>query len=844
MKFILFTLSILFYITTSAQVDPETQVPPEAGKIQIRANRIYGKVIDAKSKKGLQGLSVQLFRGSDSLIAGMITRPNGDFSFVNIPVTDSFRVNVSAIGFEGWSTVIAVPADILAAPGAKFDKDLGNIALLPEVKQLETVTVFAKKPALEMGIDRKIFNVANSLTSTGGSAVDIMKNIPSVTVDIDGNVTLRNSTPQIFVDGRPSILTLDQIPADNIERVELITNPSAKFDASTSGGIINVVLKKNKRKGLNGIVSGSIGTPQVANGNINLNLRQGKINVFVIGGYNQRGGTNKGETNRANRSNGVTQNYFNQVSANDRFRRFRSLRFGADYFIDNRNTITIIQDLGAGRFTNNENQDQQYLTDQQKLTYRGQRKSDASSGFNRNSTRFDFKHSFPESGRELTADFTYNYGTRSDNASIVNNYFSPDGSTYRPSSFVRNGGSNNNNQYTFQADYVYPRGDKSKFELGIRGYQNKFASIYNAFAVNNGSETKLPLSNDYAYTENTAAAYATYSRKYGNFSFQAGLRAEYAKFTGTLIDSAFAFGYEYPGSLKNIWNGLFPSLFLTQKINKTDQVQVNFSRRINRPHFWQLNPFIDISDPLNLQQGNPELKPEFINSFEINYSKTYSSGNLLAVLYLHNNPADVIQYSDTITAAQYKHLNNAGVDPNAILNTYINGDVTNRWGAEFTIQQKIGSNFDLTPTVNFQYRTVKANVNALNLSNDGFNWSGKLMANYKIAAQSHPLFNNVSFQLSGSYESPRVIPQGKTKSSFSSDFAMRKDFLKNRKATVTFGINDIFNSERWGTIYDTPSFYQDAYRRWSVRSFRISFSYKFGKADFSLLNRKEKTNED
>ena len=214
------------------------------------------------------------------------------------------------------------------------------------------------------------------------------------------------------------------------------------------------------------------------------------------------------------------------------------------------------------------------------------------------------------------------------------------------------------------------------------------------------------------------------------------------------------------------------------------------------------------------------------------------------MLYLHNNPADVIQYSDTITAAQYKHLNNAGVDPNAILNTYINGDVTNRWGAEFTVQQKIGSNFDLTPTANFQYRTVKANVNALNLSNDGFNWNGKLIANYKIAAQSHPFFNNISFQLSGNYESPRVIPQGKTKSSFSSDFAMRKDFLKNRKATVTFGINDLFNSERWGTIYDTPSFYQDAYRRWSVRSFRISFSYKFGKADFSLLNRKEKSNED
>src|SRR5689334_2007302 len=186
-----------------------------------------------------------------------------------------------------------------------------------------------------MGIDRKVFDVEKNLASAAGTGIDVMRNIPYVTVDVDDNVLLRNNSPQIFVDGRPTILTLDQIPADNIEKVELITNPSAKFDAASSGGIINVVLKKNKRTGLNGIASIGVGTPKVLNSNLNLNIRQGKINFFVIGGYNQNGGKNKNETKRENKTNGITKDYFNQVSRNDRLRHFRSLRFGIDYFIDN-----------------------------------------------------------------------------------------------------------------------------------------------------------------------------------------------------------------------------------------------------------------------------------------------------------------------------------------------------------------------------------------------------------------------------------------------------------------------------------------------------------------------------
>ena len=836
MKFILtIFVTHLFVQTLYSQIEREQQPTPDIPGMRINSNRLFGKLVDKNSGKGIEAASVQVYKqGTDTLVTGMLTKPNGDFSFTNLPDEPGFRLVISAIGYQLFEQTIENGASLSG------ERDLGNIELSADVQELGGVTVVSNKPVLELGIDRKVYNVAKSLTATGGTAIDVMKNIPSLKVDIDGNVELRNSSPQIFIDGRPTILTLDQIPAENIEKVELITNPSAKYDAASSGGILNIVLKKNKRVGLNGIASVSVGTPEILNGNLNLNMREGKFNIFASGGYNQSGGKARGETKRQNKSNGVVQDYFNQNTVNDRMRRFRSVRFGVDYFIDNRNTLSLSQHFGAGRFSNEENQDQQYLNSNEVMEYFGNRSAAARSRFDRKSTRLNYKHSFPQLGRELTADITYNSGENTENSTILNSYSYPDGSVYRPSSRVRNEGSGKNDQITFQADYAHPFGEESKIEAGIRSFHNDSRSFYNAFSVDNISETKLPLSNNYKYNEMVNAAYFTYSTKRKSFSYQLGLRGEYSRFRGELIDSALKFGYEYPADIKNIWDALFPSLFVTKQLNETDQLQFNYSRRIRRPNFWQINPFIDINDPVNLRQGNPQLRPEFINSFEVNYSKDYPKGNFLTSLYLRNNPDDITQYSDTITAAQYADLADAGVDPNAILNTFINANTTNRYGAEFVLQHKLGPNFNITPSFNLQYRTVKAEVKGLDLSNDGFNWEAQLTADYKIVTKPKSIFNNLSFQLNGEYESEEVIPQGRRKPEFAVDLAMRKDFLKNNKATITFGINDLFNTQRWGTIYDTETFYQDSYRRWNVRNFRITFSYKFGDADFSLTRRNER----
>ncbi|MCO5241420.1 MAG: TonB-dependent receptor [Chitinophagaceae bacterium] len=833
-----FFIPLLVFIAASVEVNAQNPEQQPAGDptpiLQIKSNRIYGKLVDENTGKGIDAASVQLYLAhKDSLYSGMLTRSNGNFSFTNISTAYDYKLVISALGYEPVEQIVSATP----GKGGPFEKDLGNIILHPVVKQLADVTITATRPALEMSIDRKVFNVAKSLTSTGGTAVDVMKNIPSVSVDIDGNVELRNSTPQIFVDGRPTILTLDQIPADHIEKVELITNPSAKFDASTSGGIINVVLKKEKRFGLNGIVSASVGVPRVLNGNLSLNLREGKLNFFMNGGYNQSGGKAKGETLRQNKQDGVVHDYFNQYSVNTRFRKFSSINFGFDYFMDNRNTLSVTQRFGGGNSKSDEEQEQEYLSSTKVPVYYGDREGDSRWTYNHNSTRASYKHTFPQEGRQLTADVTYNYGNGGSNSTIINHYFHPDGSVYKPSATVNNNGRNDNDQVTLETDYIHPIGEHAKFETGLRAYFNNYKSYYNVFGFDNGQEIKLPLSNNYKYTENINAVYGTYSQKMGTFSFQAGLRAEYSKFNGLLIDSAFRFGYQYPKSLSNIWNALFPSLFLTQQVGENDEVQINFSRRIRRPNFWQMNPRVEINDPVNLRQGNPQLQPEFINSFELNYSKGFKGGNLLGVLYWRNNPKDITQYSDTITAIQYEELQNAAVDPNAILNTWVNASTTNRYGAELTLQYKASAYFDITPSFNIQYRKVNARINETDLSNEGFNWDARLTANYKIKTENKTVFNNLAFQLTGIYQSPQVIPQGRRLSELGVDFAIRKDFLKNNRGALTFGINDVFNTRRWGTIYDTENFYQDAYRRWNVRNLRLSFSYKFGKADFSLLNR-------
>ena len=837
-----YALLILFLSSLHVAAQVEREEPPVGNNpiIKIQEQRIFGKVTDSRNGQGLAAATVQLFAllptGKDSLVGSQFTRSNGDFSFNKLPRVDSLEIRISGVGYQNWQKTIA------PARGQSMATDLGNITLEQEVTTLGAVVVTAQRPALQMGIDRKTFNVEQSLTTTGGTALDVMRNIPSVSVDAEGNVQLRNAQPQLFVDGRPTILTPDQIPADQVERIELITNPSAKFDAASSAGIINIVMKRNRRVGINGVATLGGGHPSIYNGTLTFNARQGKLNFFASGSYNESGGKPKGRTLRQNKVNGVVDNYFNQYSTNDFHRRFRSLRFGLDFFATNRTTLSLTQNIASGNFSNEETQDQEYLNSSKQLERYGYRTAEGRNEFNRYNTQLNFTQKFPQQGRELSANFNYNYGNNQEVSNILNAFYFPDGNPYSIPALVRNEGRNNNDQYTFQVDYVAPHGENAKLELGARSAINEQRSLFTSFSLANGQDTRLPLGNNYAYRETINALYASWSNKIKTFSYQAGLRAEVSSFKGDLLDSAKQFGYDYPNSASRFFDALFPSLFLTKEVREGIQLQVNYTRRIRRPNFWQLNPYIDINDPVNLRQGNPELQPEFVNSFEFNYSHDYQKGNFLGVVYYRNNLRDITRYSDTISTALYQQLNNAAIDPNAILNTFINARSTNSLGLELTLQHQFNEQFGITPTVDMQYRQVNADVDALRLSNSGFNWEGKFTMNYKFNNEGGPL-KNLGLQLVGEYESQEVTAQGRNRSEYQVDFGLRKEFLKDKKAAFSFNISDVFNTHRFGNIYDTDVFYQESYRRRNVRSFRINFTYKFGKDNFNL-SRRDDNNRD
>jgi outer membrane receptor protein involved in Fe transport len=832
--FFLFAAFIISF-DSNAQIEREEPPAPDNSKIMIKSHRILGKVVD-RNNKPLEAVSVQLYGyfkdDGDSLVSGMLTRNNGDFVFENFPPADSFRLMISGIGYGSWQKNIASPTEQNAIT------DLGKIIIVQETQVMANVVVTAQRPALQMGIDRKVFSVERNLTSTGGTALDVMRNIPSVSVDVEGNVQLRNAEPIIFVDGRPTILTPDQIPADQIERIELITNPSSRFDASSSAGIINIVMKRSKKIGLNGVVTLGAGHPSSYNGNLSVNARQGKVNVFASGSYNQRGSRGTGKTLRQNLNHGAVENYFNQNSINAGRRRFGSVRFGIDYFVTNRTTVSATQNIVKGNSHNNEDQDQQYLNSNKILERYGARNSESKNDFNRYNTQLNLTHKFPEQGRELTADVNYSRGNGENYSNMVNAFFLPDGSPFNSPAQVKNNGSNNSDQYIFQVDYTDPFGENAKLEAGIRSFINKQRSYFSSYSVTGGQEILLPLSNNYAYRQRVNAAYVSFSNKLKTFSYQAGLRAEVSKFEGTLLDSAKSFGYNYPKNASHFFDALFPSLFLTKQVGENTELQVNYTRRIRRPSFWQLNPFIDISDPVNLRQGNPQLQPEFTNSFEFNLSQNYDKGNFLGVIYYRNNMRDITRYSDTISSSFYQQLNNAAVDPNAILNTFINAHSTNRLGVELTLQHRFNSQFEMIPTVDMQYRKVNANVDALQLSNSGFNWESKLTLNYRIN-KTKGIFSNLGLQLIGEYESKEVTAQGRNLPQYGADFGFRKEFLKDKKASFSFNINDIFNTQRWANVYDTEAFYQESYNRRNVRSFRVNFIYKFGKDNFNIFKREE-----
>jgi outer membrane receptor protein involved in Fe transport len=833
-----------------------TQAPPRGGApANINIGRFYGKIVDEKTDKGVDAASVQLIatRGNrDTVISGMLTRKSGDFSLENVPVMGKFKLSITAIGYKSLEMPVAFN---IKPPGkdqdrsammAALDKDLGNIKLALDTQMLASVTVSADKPMMQMGIDRKIFNVEKNINSTGGTAVDVMRNIPGLNVDIDGNVTLRNAAPQIFVDGRPTTLSLDQIPSDAIESIEMITNPSAKFDASGGqSGILNIVLKKQRKIGYNGGIRTGVDSRGRINAGGDINVRQGKVNVFANAFYNQRKSKSWGETDRlsfAEQPNRTTSQDNNSI-----FRgAFGFARFGLDYFIDNRNTLTIAENIMGGNFNMDNQNDLLYHSEGSNDIEAQYRNTLGRNNFRNYNTTVGFKHLFAHPGREWTADVNYSHSPSSGNSNIYIRSFTDAGQQDpKTDEQLQNITSKGKNRFVVgQTDYVHPVNANTKWEAGLRTQARTFES--NQLNYFNGVP-QVNLNNQFEYTDYVHAAYATFSQKVKDiFNYQVGLRVESSSYSGEQIGKA-TYKNEFPLSL-------FPSVFLTKNIGDKQDIQLNYSRKINRPNFFQLMPNTDFSDTLNLQTGNPNLKPEFTNSLELSYQKTYGEKNntFLATLFG--------KYTTNLIS-RYQTLMEFG-DTTAFVSSWINANDAYAAGLELIFRNTITSWWEINLNTNVYYSKINGSNVVQGLENDQMSSLTKLNNTFRLT-------KTLSVQLSGEYQSRSALPvstsnsgggggrgpggfmggppstaQGYIDANYGVDFGIRKDFkIKNNQASLSFNINDVFRTRRYRVHSEANLFIQEEWRRRDPQVARLSFSYRFGKFDMNLFKRKNTRTE-
>jgi ferric enterobactin receptor len=815
-------------------------VNPDGQPVEFATIIIFKSVLDSTTKEM-----------KDVVVKAQTSEMNGDFDFSELPMRSPIKLKVSSVGFKELDLAIQFDKPDPAlfkgmTPGqapdpaviqkimAGFNKDLGKITMETDSKMLDGVTVTAAKALMEMDIDKKIFNVEKNIVTAGGTAVDVMRNIPSLQVDIDGNVKMRNASPTLFIDGRPTTLSLDQIPADAIEKVEVITNPSAKYDASGSmAGILNLVLKKNKKSGFNGMVNIGADTYEGANAMTSLNLRQGKVNLTVMGMGMKIGRNTTGYSERISTVGGINSMSYQDITGVTK----GTMGFGRvnlDYDLTSKTSVSLGGVFGGGDFNPNENI---LITNTVNgLTSNSNRISESNRQFRPKGFQLGAIHNFATAGEQLTMDFNYFGGTNANNGLYTTNYLT-DANQITGVQIQRNVGEGQNRFMTFQTDYVKPLKNDGKLETGVRAQINTLSNVNNNALKAVGSTVFNDITSasiNYESQNNVYAAYLSLSGKAGDlFSYKAGLRAESSAYDGKLLNTNETFSNSYPVSL-------FPSLFLSKELTAKDQIQMSVTRRVNRPNFFQLIPFIDYSDSLNITRGNGDLVPEFTTSGELSYSRIIGTGTFLASgYYKHTN--------NLITRYMSQDINpiSGRLD---LINTYINANSSDNYGVELTFTNKLKKWWDFTANMNF----YNSRINTENIENsiqaDPL-WTafGKINNNFNLK-------KNWVVQLSGDYQGKTNLPvsqgqsfgppssaqsssQGYIEPFYGVDVAVKKSFMKNNAASLTLSANDIFRTRGNTQVSAGDGFSQTYYRLNNPQMIKLNFSVRFGQMDMKMFKR-------
>lgn len=780
---------------------------PMLGYAQII--EIKGNIVDDIGEP-LPAVVTVYSSGSEESLTAVQADFDGDFR-VQIEDPGVYDVSIEMFGYEKiWRK------------GLRLDlgdsEILGNLVMSPDANTISEIEIVEDRPDVLMGLDKRVFSVGDEVNTRGGQAADVLNNIPSVNVDLDGNLSLRgNSNVRVWIDGRPSTLigmddqtALQQIPASMIERVELITNPSAKYDADGTGGIINIITKKERRRGWSGNVAGSLGTNDKYDANAFLSRREGAWTFFAGYGYNNNLRDGFGYDYRTNYLPDTT---FSIRSDEESFRRniSHNIRLGADWSMTDSDVISFSTNWNTrernspeyAEYTNTS------LGEMVTSSYR-----DVSEVRNRTNSDFALHYEHDanlENKEKWVADFSYSRTIDNDFQDIDWVFSEYDNSTDSlPNVYQQFPETELEQMYVASFDYERNFENWGRLELGYKSIWESSDEVRDAQIRFEESEPFMDdtlRSNAFYFEQNIHAVYGNFGMQLSNrWKAQVGVRLERA-FTGGV-----ARGVEYPNNYFNV----FPSGFLTYSLAENQEFQLSYSRRIDRPSEWALNPIIDYEDPQNLRSGNPNLQPEYINSSELSYIWYYPGGSVSAAAYY--------QYATNVFTRFRRVLPDG-----RSLTTFENLRERIRTGGEFTATGKFTSWLSGRANLNLYQSFIVADNLQEDLNQNGFSWFTRVSAMIDLPWE-------LQSQLTYNYQGAEPTGQGFRQAITSLDIAFSRDFL-NDKLNVGLRVSDVFNTRQWEYSVNASDFNQDFFRKRESRIGYVTLTYRFGTQDKSRSDR-------
>ena len=786
---------ILFCASTTAQNETDSIT-------------VSGKIIEAETNQPLEYATISFFsKAENKIIGGGITDLQGEFKIKTTPGV--YDIYIEYFSFKGITKL-----DI----NLNQDTNFGSLKMKADLQALDAVDIIAEKTTVEIKLDKKIYNVGKDLTVRGGSVSDVLDNVPSVSVDTEGNVALRgNENVRILINGKPSGLVglnstdaLRQLPADAIEKVEIITSPSARYDAEGTAGILNIILRRSKILGLNGAIIINTGYPDQLGASGNINYRTGNVNIFNNSGYSyvKNPGSSGVESEFFNTEydeNGILiqdlpNTFRNEYRTFERIRNGFNSNTGIEWYIDPTTSLTTAflvrkSDNTNESFNRAKTLDLTGAVISESVRYDPETETDQTKQF---SINFD-KQFHGNSEHRLTFDFQVENSSE-DEGSIIYN----DGIAAERVRTIEE-----QNRILIQSDFTLPISETTRFEIG---YNGRFSSNNTDFSLEFLEEDAFVLdtdvSNNLNYKEDVNAIYTQYGSKLKDtFSFLLGLRMEATDVTIKQLSSN-----DYSNSN---YIGLFPTINLGYEFSETQNLTIGYSRRISRPRSRYLNPFPSRSSAANIFQGNPNITPSYSNGVDVGYLNTFDKVTLNTSFY-YNHATDVFTYVSEDTGEEVV-INGESVP--VIRRGPINLDEDDRLGFEFTLTYRPLEKWNMNANFNLYRSAIKGNYNGLSYDSENLGWFVRLNNKYTLPG-------NIEWQTRLSYTGPRVDAVNRREGIFSSNMAFSKD-LYNEKASISLNINDLLNTQRRNLESTTPTFYSNGYYRWRVRSISLSFTYRF-----------------